>query len=122
LAIAALLSAAGQTGSAGPPVGVFDVANAVLVKTGIDGFPYFWDGERFAPAPVVYLVRWEDSLWLESGDGAKYPEVLLPVVEGPYLAVPRSALNVTPPRDVWLAAESGLGDCAQPPGGQRGSA
>jgi hypothetical protein len=48
---------------------------------------------------VVYLVRWEGSLWLESGDGAKYPEVLLPVVEGLYLAVPRSSLNVTP-RDV----------------------
>jgi len=22
---------------------------------------------------VVHLVRWEDSPWLEAGDGAKYP-------------------------------------------------
>jgi len=73
LAVAALLSTAGQTGSAGPPVGVFDVANAVLVETGVDGLPYFWDGGRFAPAPVVHLVCWEDSPWLEAGDGAKYP-------------------------------------------------
>jgi hypothetical protein len=73
------------------------VADAVLLEARvIEAFPYFWDGERFVPAPVVYLVRWEGAYWLEVS-GGRYAEVAVPLAEGPYLAVPRRAFNAAPP-------------------------
>lgn len=96
LVAAALAFAAPQHG--GHAAGAFSVADAVLLKArAVEAFPYFWDGERFVPAPVVYLVRWESAYWLEADSGGKYAEVAVPLAEGPYLAVPRRAFNATPP-------------------------
>jgi len=96
LVAATLTFAAPQHG--GHAAGAFSVADAVLLKArAVEVFPYFWDGERFVPAPVVYLVRWESAYWLEADSGGKYAEVAVPLAEGPYLAVPRRAFNATPP-------------------------
>lgn len=79
-----------------------DVDNYVFIEAkGLAHVPFYWNGSVFLPAPVVYFVRYENVSWLEVWKGGKPVEVSAPLAEGPYLAVPREALNKTrPPRGV----------------------
>ncbi|MGC9169669.1 MAG: hypothetical protein ACP5HD_02875 [Thermoproteus sp.] len=81
---------------------VVDAENYVFVKVdGLSAFPYYWDGGRYVPAPVVYFVRFVNASWAEIWHGGKPLEVAAPVAEGPYVAVPLAALGKPgPPRGI----------------------
>ncbi|MEM1570824.1 MULTISPECIES: hypothetical protein [Pyrobaculum] len=81
---------------------VIDPDSYVFVEVrGLRHMPLYWNGTHFIPAPVVYFVRIENVTWIEVWSRGKPVEIAGQLAEGPYLAVPISALNKPkPPRGV----------------------
>ncbi|MEZ0248284.1 MAG: hypothetical protein ABWJ97_03325 [Thermoproteus sp.] len=79
-----------------------DVDNYVFIEArGLAQMPFYWNGSAFVPAPVVYFVKYENASWVEVWEKGRPAELSVPFAEGPYIAVPREALNkFRPPRGV----------------------